>query len=372
MERLILLLSMLTALSASMPMNEAPAIELRKVPSTMSSLRRRQYADLNFETYDYLTDVAIGGQSFKLLVDTGSSDTWVVDSNFACAIGPGKCNYGAPYQLPGSFQKVEDVYFNIHYADGSGAAGDAGSDTVTVAGLTVTNQIVGMANYVNGRNIDGISSGILGLGFPNLTNVFNTSTDNHWAYSPIVTSMFDAGLTAAKDFSIALSKNGGIMAFGGYPEGVPFQLPWAYAAIIPSGDVYSRYTIPVNWDFTGSGQFGTSNVIIDSGSTVSELPLDIAAAVNALFQPPGTLGSFGEYIVDCDARPPAFSAVIGGISFAVSAEDMIFRDSLSNTCISSIIGLDGDIFALGESFLRNVVVVFDYEHELLWFAAVRT
>jgi hypothetical protein len=372
MAKLLLLLSIITSLCTSIPMNEAPAVELKKVPSTGSSLRRRQNADLNFETYDYVTTVAVGGQDFWLLVDTGSSDTWIVDSNLACALGPGKCNYGSAYQLPGSFQKVEGVYLNVHYVDGSGAGGDAGCDTVTVAGLTVANQIVGMANYVGTRNADGVSSGILGLGFPNLTNVYSISTDDPWAYSPIVTSMFDAGLTATKEFSFALSTDGGILAFGGYPEGVTFQLPWAQAPMIPAGDTYSRYTIPVKLDFTNSDQFGTTNIIVDSGSTVSELPSDIAAAVNALFQPPGILGSSGEYTVDCDATPPDFSVVIGGVSLAVSAEDMIYRGGSSSICISSIIGVDGDLFALGDSFLRNVVVVVDYEYELLWFAAVST
>jgi hypothetical protein len=56
--------------------------------------------------------------------------------------------------------------------------GDVGFETVTVGGLTVTSQEVGVVTNAAWEG-DSVSSGLIGLAYPGLTSVFNgTNPDN--------------------------------------------------------------------------------------------------------------------------------------------------------------------------------------------------
>jgi hypothetical protein len=98
---------------------------------------------------EYLIDVTIGNQAVKAIVDTGSSDTWLIQKGFRCVDQFGSdqaasaCNFGPVYS--GSFapeDKIANVNFNISYGDGEFVTGDMGYSDVTVAGLTVKHQEV--------------------------------------------------------------------------------------------------------------------------------------------------------------------------------------------------------------------------------------
>lgn len=67
------------------------------------------------------------------------------------------------------------MYNLCRYGSGGHLLGPVGFDTVSVAGLNVKNQQVPLVNNTTFVS-DGISSGLLGLAFPNLTRVYNTST----------------------------------------------------------------------------------------------------------------------------------------------------------------------------------------------------
>lgn len=60
-------------------------------------------AELDGVSYNraYATDLTIGGQTFEVIVDTGSSDTWVIERGFVCVDGSGnvvpesECDFGS-------------------------------------------------------------------------------------------------------------------------------------------------------------------------------------------------------------------------------------------------------------------------------------
>lgn len=61
--------------------------------------------------YDWAAKIHLGGEDLLVVLDTGSSDTWVVQSGFQCFNGDGvevaysDCNFGPAYN--GTFQKGE-------------------------------------------------------------------------------------------------------------------------------------------------------------------------------------------------------------------------------------------------------------------------
>jgi hypothetical protein len=69
---------------------------------------------------------------------------------------------------------MEISLYASRYGDGEFLTGTVGFDTVTVAGLTVTNQEIGVVNKAAWSG-DSITSGLLGLAYPGLTSVYNSS-----------------------------------------------------------------------------------------------------------------------------------------------------------------------------------------------------
>lgn len=97
---------------------------------------------------EYLISIEWAGTSYTVILDTGSSDTWLIASGFECVNASGQeqseasCDFGPVG--PSSFEdgQISDENFNITYGDGEFVTGIVGYEDVTVAGLTVTKQEV--------------------------------------------------------------------------------------------------------------------------------------------------------------------------------------------------------------------------------------
>jgi hypothetical protein len=115
--------------------------------------------------------------------------------------------------------------FAILYGDGETLRGSPGYDDITIAGITVKKQEIGIMNQVSGGG-DGITSGLLGLAYPILTRAFNGSNPKNtnpgdpgqMVYDPIFTTMCKQGLLSPQVFSMSMDRNGsGWLTFGGLP-----------------------------------------------------------------------------------------------------------------------------------------------------------
>jgi hypothetical protein len=95
---------------------------------------------------EYLTDITVGDATFQVVLDTGSSDTWLIQKNFQCVDSNGKkqsesaCAFGPAFN--GSIDVIPNENFNITYGDGEFITGNMGYADVTIAGLTVKKQEV--------------------------------------------------------------------------------------------------------------------------------------------------------------------------------------------------------------------------------------
>jgi hypothetical protein len=358
-------------LSAAINIPTIPTMELRRsistAPNGVHGSIRRQVANLNASSrISYQADVTFGTQTFPLQIDTGSSDTWVAAKGFHCHSDA--CVEGPQYKMPGTFDPIPDISLNSSYGDGTIVQGPLGIENVTVGGITIRNAFVSIATDIFTDDGNSAISGLLGLGYPVGTSAINTTTREQILYDPIFTRMFNAGLIKENSFSLALSTDGGKLAFGSLPQGVKYQKPWAEAKINPVRgleQLYTRYQVNAGWAFAGANQTEVDNVLMDSGSTVTSVPTKIANAVNAQFKPSVNATDFS---VDCNAKVPEFGPIIGGQKFLFNAEDMITKFP-DGSCQSSIQpGGDDGLVILGDAFLRSVLVVFDIGNQTLRFA----
>ncbi|KAL8733212.1 MAG: hypothetical protein Q9166_002229 [cf. Caloplaca sp. 2 TL-2023] len=351
----------------------------------------------------YTTNITFGTQTFEAIVDTGSSDTWAVQSGFQCVQGrrpaeitvpEAECEFGHLITTSPTFKQIPGQNFKVGYADGEELTGIVGTEDVTLAGITVKNQEVGIVNhaYWNGDNS---SSGLIGLAYPNLTSaykgnnpIYDTDSDSV-PYTPLFTNMYTQGLVAPV-FSIAINRRGeetgGLLALGGLPP-VNYSSTFACTPLKttvtrrPGSGVngttldepqYKYYSISVDGLISGTSfDSKTFEAHVDSGTSLLVLPEDTADAINDLFVPPGVHNfSFGQYDVDCNAKAPDLAIKIGGQTFHINPKDLIIKDENgSGACFTGITASYNRLAVLGDVFLKNVVAVFDIGHREMRFAA---
>ncbi|KAI4116350.1 MAG: hypothetical protein LQ338_007732 [Usnochroma carphineum] len=345
-----------------------------------------------YRDISYFTDITFGTETFRAVVDTGSSDTWLVQSGFQCLgvdsgfpVPEAECDFGRPYTPSSTFKEVRGENFKISYSDGETLTGILGTEDVTLGGITVKDQEFGLVNYA-AWNGDNSSSGLIGLAFPNITSAFNgtdpslDSDVNAIPYNGIFTNMWTQGLIAPV-FSLAISrgeKSNSLLALGGLPPVkhdshfacAPFQIRHRFGQDI-NKPVYQYYYITLDGVTYGNASEKVDLLAdVDSGTSLIFLPSRIAYSVNKQFIPPAFIdGSRGEYVVDCNAKAPRFGIVIAGHTFYVNPQDLIHK-TMDGSCITGITEAGyGRPSILGDVFLRNVLAVFDVGASEMRFAA---
>ncbi|KAL4915686.1 aspartic peptidase domain-containing protein [Aspergillus aurantiobrunneus] len=373
------------------------------------SLRRRSSNDhatapMVATMYGTVFDVqaTVGGQSFDLLVDSGSSDLYVMESGFTCIhketgleLTEEDCDYdvGRTYDVSDTYEEIPNQIFGITYGAGT-ASGRMAFEEVSIAGVTVPRQRVGIANVSTPMG-DGVSSGLVGLGYPALTSAHpDNITDNstYWyyrlPYKPLLFNMWEQGLIEEPYFAHVLSRHslnesgpvfGGYLSFGELPP-VAHEDTWAVAPVEIMTNIplnYTSYqrtrsywattlnaTIDATRNNTASAPF---QAFFDSGNPLSYLPARIADPLNQLFSPPGVYRKELEaYVVDCNAKAPSnFTFQLGGQVFTHDPADLI-QKLPEGVCISAIGNSDEirllddlQLNVIGVSFLKTVVSVFD-------------
>jgi len=123
---------------------------------------------------EYLAPISIGGQTMNMDFDSGSSDLWVFNTQLATASQTGHTNFNPEKST--TFALMQGATFSISYGDGSGAAGNVGTDTVDIGGATVTKQAIELATAVSASFVqDTQSNGLVGLAFSKLNTVKPTA-----------------------------------------------------------------------------------------------------------------------------------------------------------------------------------------------------
>lgn len=122
---------------------------------------------------EFATNITFGNQTFVSLVDTGSSDTWVVEKGFQCVnittqapLPEEGCYFGPTYHPGPSFTQIPNENFNITYGDLEFLTGIVGYEDVALAGIKIR-QEVAVVNCAAWEG-DEASSGLIGFAYPTM------------------------------------------------------------------------------------------------------------------------------------------------------------------------------------------------------------
>lgn len=114
-------------------------------------------------------------------------------------------------------------------------------------------------------------------------------------------------------------------------------------------------------------------IVVDSGTTLLFLPTELFTDLLALFDPPATVvAGLGLALAPCNASVPALGVQIGGVVFDISPADMLLQSQVDPDTGNCLVGLqDGGAgpYVLGDTFMNNVVAVFDVGASEMRFAA---
>ncbi|KAK2598543.1 hypothetical protein N8I77_011948 [Diaporthe amygdali] len=323
------------------------------------------------------------GQNLTLQLDTGSSDIWVPwDQATVCE--EDKCNFGNfDPNASSTYTDVGKGSFDIQYVDGSFSKGDYFMDAFQIAGATVSNVTMGL-----GLNTT-IAYGLVGVGYTLNEAIVDTENSLEAAYPNLPVVMVNEGLIGTNAYSLWLNDldaNKGNILFGGIDtEKYIGNLTRIDILENNKTKVYDSFLVPLTSllavSASGTDELTSSEfpieAVLDSGTTLSYLPNDIAeqiwTEVGATYTPDvglallpcrmqnsqghfsfGFAGSDGprinvsmdELVLDLVTAgpPPTF------VSGPFEGED---------ACEFGIQNSSKTPFLLGDTFLRSAYVVYD-------------
>ncbi|KAI9321687.1 aspartic peptidase domain-containing protein [Dichotomocladium elegans] len=358
----------------------------------------------NVDQAFYMIEVQVGtpAQTFHVQLDTGSPSFWLPD--IPCTTG---CPGGQFNPASSSSFKSLNIPFGIEYAIGS-ANGTYGTDTVSIAGLTVTDQIFGLVNSTKSTIViqNGTASvmiGIMGLGYPMYTQV-DGPLDINFAFN-----LANRSIISEPIFSIFLDSQyrlgySGEITFGGIDTS-KYTGSLTYVPVVPFRRGNSDVSMYIFWAAGGLGA-KTSNgyaasftsavgFVMDTGTTFTYMPAALSQdLVNSVVGSAVTLNTtYGFYDVPCslasstatitllvasslnDANSPPVELTVGMNELVIPLGSNSVKDSAG--CVFGIapmpgdVGVSSDTFIVGDTFLRSFYTVYDMGQNRIGFAAAK-
>jgi len=299
----------------------------------------------NFMTAQYYTEINIGtpAQSFKVVLDTGSSNLWVPSSKCTSIA----CFLHSKYDSSrSSTYKANGTEFEIRYGTGS-MKGFVSKDDVSIGDLFIKGLDFAEAVEEPGLTFAfGKFDGIMGL-------AYDTISVNQMV--PAFYEMKNQGLidSAIMSFRVGPSEEDpGTAVFGGIDDSL-------YTGKITYVPVRRKAYWEVEMEALTFGdetlELENTGAAIDTGTSLIAMPTDVATMLNTQI---GAKKSWtGQYTVDCNTIPslPDLGFVFGGKKYTLSASDYIMN--VQGTCLSGFQGMDinlpgGSLWIVGEFFLR--------------------
>ncbi|GAA6059653.1 hypothetical protein JCM10212_004156 [Sporobolomyces blumeae] len=305
--------------------------------------------------------ITIGGQSFIMDFDTGSSDLWVPGSGCTSSACSTKHKYNP--SASSTSTAVPSKTLNVQYGDGSSSSGPVYQDTVTVAGLTATKQTFGAASTLSSSFASSPEDGLVGLAFQSISQLQT---------SPLFMTLISQGKVAAPAFSFKLASSGSELYLGGMNSAKYVSGSTSYTPLV-SKDYWSiQASTYVNGNAVSS--LGTFSAIVDSGTTLIVAPTSFAKTFYASVPGASAYGS-GYYQFPCSSVPSvAFSFPGSSKKITVSAANFNLGrvSTYSNQCIGALVGQDVGLngVILGDSFMKNTYTTFDVGNSRVGFSTL--
>jgi saccharopepsin len=309
----------------------------------------------NFLNAQYFSEITIGTppQSFKVVLDTGSSNLWVPSQQ----CGSIACYLHTKYDSSSSSTyKKNGTTFEIHYGSGS-LSGFVSQDTMTIGDLSIKKQDFAEATEEPGLAFAfGRFDGILGLGF-------DTISVNKMV--PPFYNMIEQGLLDEPVFAFYLGDTSNGEAdeseaiFGGVNED---HFTGKITTIPLRRKAYWEVDLDAIAFGDASAKLENTGVILDTGTSLIALPSTLAELLNK--EMGAKKGYNGQYTVECEKRDslPDMTFTLSGYDFTITPYDYILE--VQGSCISSFMGMDfpepvGPLAILGDAFLRKWYSIYD-------------
>ncbi|KAI4165072.1 MAG: hypothetical protein LQ342_001349 [Letrouitia transgressa] len=320
----------------------------------------------NFLNAQYFSEIAIGtpAQSFKVVLDTGSSNLWVPSQDcvsIACFL------HSSYDSSASSTYKKNGSSFEIQYGSGS-LSGFISQDIIQIGDLKVKHQDFAEATSEPGLAFAfGRFDGILGLGYDSIS--VNKIV-------PPFYNMVDQKLLDEPVFAFYLSDTNedgdeSEVTFGGinkgHYSGNIIKLPLRRKA-------YWEADLDAITLGDSTAEFDNMGAIFDTGTSLIALPTTLAELLNSEIG--AKKGFTGQYSIDCSKRDELqdVTFTVAGYNFTIGPYDYIL--DVQGSCISSFFGLDvpeplGPLAILGDAFLRRYFSVYDLGNSYIGLAPAK-
>ncbi|XP_078497433.1 gastricsin-like [Lissotriton helveticus] len=320
------------------------------------------YEPMYLDTY-YFGEISIGTppQNFLVAFDTGSSNLWVASTycqSQACT------NHPLFNPSQSSTYTSNNQQFSMWYGSGS-MTGILGYDTVTVQGLAITNQELGLSvtepsSFFYYSKFDGI----FGMAYQTLSAGGATTA---------VQGLMQQNLVTEPVFSFYLTSQSGEVILGGVDTSLfTGQIYWAPV----TQEIY--WQIGIGGFSIGGQESGWCSqgcqAIVDTGTPLLAVPKQyIGSLVQSLG---GQQTQSGKYVVNCNnvQNLPSLTFTINGATFPVPPSAYILQ--INGNCV---IGVESTylparngqpLWILGDVFLRQYYSVYDFGNNRVGLAAM--
>ncbi|KAI2622373.1 acid protease [Hypoxylon sp. NC1633] len=337
----------------------------------------------------YFASCQIGtpGQNLTLQLDTGSSDIWVPSSSASVCQSSsqaGGCTFGSFDETASdSFSVVGKSDFDISYVDGSHSRGDYIADTFEIGGAKLSNMTMGL-----GLSTD-IPYGLIGVGYALNEAIVGSTQSASSSYDNLPVLMQKEGLISTNAYSLWLNDldaSTGSILFGGIDtEKYKGDLTRINIYKDTQSEAFTSFLVALT-SLQASSSSGTDQlsskefpvpVVLDSGTTFSYVPTDIAEQV---WKEVGAIYSsqVGVALLPCKMETSAGHFAFGfggpgGPVINITMDELVlpltsdgsstpFKSgpySGQDACQFGIQNFSSPTYLLGDTFMRSAYVVYD-------------
>lgn len=346
--------------------------------------------------YAVTLEVGTPPQNVTVAVDTGSSDLWFIGpDNPYCEGNSGVASSEQVACTDGTIFNPDDsstwnqnnTDFAISYADGTGAYGYYGQDTISIGGSTIKNANIAVSN--NATSTDSVFG--IGPRYQEASITEFNSDGTADTYVSVPYQMKSQGLISAVAYSLFLNDmdaSEGTILFGGIDkskyDGDLGLVPVLYS-YIRDQKLEEPLTLSVMLNSLGieDGAGGEQTlvecsvpVVLDSGTTLATLPLSFLTPLAASLEAEWS-NDFEAYIAYCNVAGSLtldFSGVQVNVSLSnlmiplVESDGSVATDGNGNEiCMFGITAQGNDLdlsetYLFGDTILRGLYVVYDLEN----------
>ncbi|KAJ6618195.1 aspartic peptidase domain-containing protein [Mycena sp. CBHHK59/15] len=314
----------------------------------------------------YFTTIEIGtpGQTFNVILDTGSSDLFVLDSS--CRDCAGSTLFDS--SKSSSFSQTGSQATEITYGSGS-VAGFVSTDTVSMGTFSVSSQGFLLVEQLTQGLVDGSVSGLIGLAFQSLAET---------AAAPFWQALINNNQLTSPEMAFQLTRStsendepGGVFTLGGTNSTLfsgDIEFHDLASSSTPTFWMISVSAVTVQGKSVDISTGDSALAAIDTGTTAIGGPTDDVNAIWAAVPGASAVRDASGFFQFPCTTTINITLSFGGNAWPISSEDLNLGPVTqgSSMCVGAIFeltlggnsGAGNPSWVIGDTFLKNVYSVF--------------